>query len=80
MCHRFTIFAAMSTYNESFRDRIEGKRLKRGWTRVKLAQRAGLPNTTVATILTGDGEFHYSAAMAIEDALRGKRVNNEDGS
>lgn len=73
-------------YNAEFRTAALAKLAKRGWTKAQLAKRAGIPYTSVATLLgsrhrPGVGRFYYDAAMAIQDALNGKRneerVNTE---
>lgn len=71
----------MSAYNTAFRASVAAKMAEKGWRVADLARRAGLKYTTVDTILKSDGDFHYARAMAINDALKGKRVNPEtDGA
>jgi hypothetical protein len=74
-------------YNETFRATVTERMAKMGWSMVKLAKRAGIPYTSVATLLgskhrPGSGRFYFDTAMAIDDALKGKRnmdrVNPED--
>lgn len=68
-------------YNDTFRTFALAKLAKRGWTKAQLAKRAGIPYTSLATLLgsrhrPGVGRFYFDTAMAIQDALSGKR--NED--
>ena len=71
---------AMQHYNEQFRAKVAAKMLKRGWTEAELARRSGVPYSTLNTMLKSEGEIHYSRAMAINDALAGrKRINPEEG-
>ena len=67
----------MSNYNNDFRAFVAAKMAARRWKVAELARRAGLKYTTVDTMLKTEGEVHYSKAMAIKDALNGRRVNNE---
>lgn len=65
-------------YNDTFRTTVTARMAKRGWTKAQLAKRAGIPYTSVATLLgsrhrPGVGRFYFDTAMAIQDALRGKR-------
>lgn len=69
----------MRHYNELFRAKVSAKMLKRGWTEAELSRRSGIPYSTINTLLKSDGEIHYSRAMAINDALAGKkRVQDTD--
>lgn len=68
----------MSNYNNDFRATVAAKLAAKGWSVAELARRSGLRYTTVDTILKSESDFHYAKAMAIKDALNGKRVNPED--
>jgi predicted transcriptional regulator len=69
----------MRHYNKDFRSTMRAKMDKRQWTVAELSRRTGIPYSTIDTLLKSSGEIHYSRAMAINDALAGKkRVQDTD--
>lgn len=69
----------MSNYNEEFRAKALSLLARRKWTLKKLAEKAGMPQTTVRDIMHGNAGFKYHRAMRVLDTLRGRRINDEDG-
>jgi transcriptional regulator with XRE-family HTH domain len=57
------------TRRETFGDRLQRLRLKRGWTQADLAERAYINDRTISRVETGRGETRAWVLAALAEAL-----------